>query len=122
MGKNIDILVVDDEQGYHDLFTYMLEPLGIHVTCACNGKEALERVEGKAYDLILMDFQFRDLEGHKICDMIRTDDKLKHIPIFMITGHRELNEAYLKAYGATEVVYKPIDRNDLLAKINKYLL
>ena len=43
------VLVADDEKGFRDLFTYLLEPLGLEVTCVENGKEAVEKIREKSY-------------------------------------------------------------------------
>ena len=57
------VLVVDDEQGFLDLYVYILEPMGLEVICAKNGKEAVEKFKDRSFDLVLMDVHMPEMTG-----------------------------------------------------------
>ena len=108
--KGIEILIVDDEQGYRDLFTYMLAPLGLHVTCVCNGLEAVTEVEGKTYDLILMDVHMPEMTGPEALKKIKTIRPEQKVIIFSSSLDPTYNqEKEAEKEGAVEVLFKPVD-------------
>ena len=92
------------------------------IETANNGKEALEALEKKSYDLILMDIQMPVMDGLTAAKQIRKNDCYKSIPIIAVTAHamKGYRELCLNA-GMNDYITKPVDKNLLHAKINRWI-
>lgn len=86
-----------------------------------SGSEAMKRIFRDPYDLVLLDYEMRDIKGDRICLMIREENALKDLPVIVVTGHIEIDDKVFKEYGATEVLYKPVEGGRLVQTIKKYL-
>lgn len=108
------VLAVDDEQGYRDMYVYLLEPMGIQVTCVSNGAEAVEKIREGPYDLVLMDVHMPVLTGpeaFKKIKQIRPDQK---IIIFSSSSDPNLIfEKRARQEGAIDCLFKPCDLSEI---------
>ncbi|MCL2722349.1 MAG: response regulator [Treponema sp.] len=125
-GRNI--LLVEDVEINRDIVLALLEPTGINVDCAYNGKEAV-RLFGEnpdKYEIIFMDVQMPEMDGYEATSKIRVLEKQKNlnkgVPIVAMTANvfREDVERCMKA-GMDSHIGKPLDFNELLEKLNIYL-
>ena len=122
MSKKIEILVVDDEQGYRDLFTFMLEPLGMTVFCVCDGLEAVKSIEEKPYDLILMDVHMPKLTGPEALKKIKVLRPEQKVIIFSSSSDPAYRlEKEAEQAGVVEVLLKPVDEQELARVFKKAL-
>lgn len=122
MERDIHILVVDDEQGYRDLFIYMLEPLGVRVMCAENGREALEKIEKQKYDLILMDVHMPEMNGIEALKKIMDIRPNQKVIIFSSSSDPEFKyETEAQNDGVVECLFKPVDRADIRRVLERAL-
>lgn len=115
------ILVVDDERDCAILVRNLLELGGYETQEVFSGSDAMRRLSEDSFDLALIDFDMRDIKGDRICLMLRMDDKLKDLPIIIMTAHVERDERIFREYGATDVIYKPLDSDEFLKKVRKCL-
>lgn len=115
------LLIVDDEKGYTMTLRRKLELQGYEIDESHSGADALKRLMETTYDLVLLDYMMPDLRGNKLCAMIREDERTRDVPVIVVTAYHDQSEESLKAYGATEVIYKPVATEDLLLRIRKYL-
>ena len=115
------ILVIDDEldirEGLYDLLT--LEG-GYTVELAHNGTEGLHKLEGTAYDLVLLDLMMPDMSGMDVLRHVRKTDA--ETPIFMITAYGSVEAAVdaLKL-GANDYFSKPWDNEKLIIEIDRMI-
>lgn len=115
------ILAVDDDQVFLDLLVPMLHASGeVDVTTALSAGEALGHIAyaAQAYDCILMDIQMPGMNGVQLCRAIRDLALYKRTPIVMITAMSTkgfIDDAFTA--GATDYVTKPLDRQDLRARL-----
>ncbi|MBI3756478.1 MAG: response regulator [Deltaproteobacteria bacterium] len=116
------ILIVDDEPFNIDLLEQELEALGYRTLSAANGKEALEKVKTEAPDLILLDVMMPGLDGFTICRILKEREETKLIPVVMMTalGAKEDRILGIQA-GADDFLTKPVDSDELLARIQTSL-
>ena len=119
MGKRI--LIVDDEKDIAMLIHHWLEQRQFEIEEAHSGSEALKRIFRGGIDLVLMDYEMKDIKGDRLCLMIREDNNMRKLPVIIVTGHMEIDDQVFKEYGANEVVYKPVNADELVEKIEHCL-
>lgn len=115
------ILVVDDIADNYFLLQMLLKLEGYQVEVADSGYAALERVEANPPDLILLDVMMPGIDGFEVTRRIRQDTRLPFIPILLITGYKQLEEAKAFNMGANGLLYKPIDSDQLLEQVRAIL-
>jgi CheY-like chemotaxis protein len=84
MGKKI--LIIDDDQDVILFLTTVLRDQGYQVLEARNGEEGLMRVNAEEPDLVLLDLMMPKKSGISLLSDMKGDDKLRHIPVIMVTG------------------------------------
>src|SRR6478752_2162736 len=87
-----------------------------------NGEQLLEELDREKYDLILMDIQMPVMDGIEATKLIRQHPIHSEIPIIAVSAYAfEENIKEIKQAGVDDFVPKPINRTDLIGKINKWL-
>src|SRR3989344_7835213 len=99
-----------------------LEMAGYEVDVAADGQEALERIEVRVPDLILLDIKMPNLNGWQVCERLKADEKTRKIPIIMVTafGQKEARQRSMDL-GADEFIPKPFETPALLETIKRIL-
>jgi two-component system, OmpR family, phosphate regulon response regulator PhoB len=112
------ILVVDDEPDVTDLLQYRLRREGYEVGVINNPLEIMGKAREFVPDLFVLDVMMPDLDGLKICRMIRADAKLKAVPVIFLTARGEIEDR-IKGLelGADDYVSKPFDSKELILRI-----
>lgn len=111
------LLLVDDEKTMVKYLSKQLLKKGFDIDVAYSGKEALEHVSAKDFDVVLLDVLMPGMDG------IETLRKIKHMAptteVIMLTGHASVEAGIegMKA-GAFNYIMKPFDPNELVAEIN----
>ena len=111
------ILVVDDDQSIQVLLTRMLSLGDYEVTCASNGKQAVDMISENQFDLIITDVVMPgDLNGIDVLRMARQVDP--HYPVIVITGYVD-TEATARAIelGADDFIPKPFNVSLILSAV-----
>ncbi|MUM78472.1 response regulator [Pseudodesulfovibrio sp. F-1] len=121
--SGLSILLVEDDRVNQLAISRMLEKLGHHVTCADNGRMALELLEGSRFDCIFMDIQMPEMDGMEATRRIRTAPELadvSDIPVVAITAHAmpKDRDAFLEA-GMTDYLSKPATFHELARLIDR---
>ncbi|HOW35035.1 MAG TPA: response regulator [Candidatus Omnitrophota bacterium] len=119
-----EILLIDDEVDIAQITRARLEHAGYKVTVLNSPKEAMDTIKKMRPDLILLDIMMPYKDGYQICDEVRSDDSIKHIPIIVFTA-KSIEKDFIHEvhgfYGANDYVLKPFDADELLSKIKKYI-
>ena len=121
------VLLAEDIDINREIVLALLEPTLLEIDCAINGTEAVRmfRESSEKYDLILMDIQMPEMDGYSATRVIREFDipKAKTLPIIAMTANvfREDVERSLES-GMDDHIGKPLDFDDVVAKLCKYLL
>lgn len=116
------ILLVEDNDVNRRLASLLLSKHNFYVETSGNGKEALEKLQEESFDLVLMDVRMPVMDGIEASRRIRTELGL-NMPIIGVTAAVELEEDKklgLSA-GMNDFIFKPINPEELLAKINALL-
>lgn len=112
------ILIVDDSPTERHFLGELLNKNGFQVLTAESGEEAIAKVKEIMPDLILMDVVMSGMNGFQATRTISRDEATKHIPIIMCTSkNQETDMVWGRRQGAVEYVVKPVDSQELLAKI-----
>jgi CheY-like chemotaxis protein len=120
MGSHI--LVVEDHPQNRYLMTYLLESRGYEVEVALDGLEALDALERRPPDLILMDMQLPKVDGYEATRRIKADERFREIPLVAVTAHSMRGDQdKAMAAGCDVFVTKPIDGEELLALVDRLL-
>ena len=116
------ILVIDDIETNRRLLEARLSAEYFEVLLAADGPTGLELARTEEPDLILLDIMMPGMDGFEVCKRLKADDKLRHIPVVMVTAldEREGRIRGLKA-GADEFLTKPVDEIALFARVRSLL-
>ncbi len=124
MNEQIKVLVVEDHPVAQRMALLILKGLACEVDIANTGKEALELVEKKHYDLIFMDIGLPDSDGMVITADIRSkEDKLAPIPVIGLTAHAS-PQTRLEGInsGMNDFLVKPLTKETCLETIKKFVV
>jgi signal transduction histidine kinase/CheY-like chemotaxis protein len=114
------VLVAEDTLTNQVLVKLLLRRMGLEVTVAADGKEAVDKALSGDFDLILMDIQMPNMNGHEATRALR--EKGLATPIVALTAHAmKGDDKKCIESGCDDYLSKPIDRPKLLAVISKYL-
>jgi len=112
--SGVHVLLVEDNDFNQQVAEDLLALIGIRVTTADNGREALARVGTEPFDAILMDLQMPELDGYEATAQIRQLPGMADLPIIAMTAHALLQERErCLAIGMNDYVTKPIDPGEL---------
>jgi signal transduction histidine kinase/CheY-like chemotaxis protein len=115
--KNIKVLVVEDIALNQLLMKTLLDDFGFERDIADNGRIAIEKLQAKSYDIILMDLQMPEMNGFETTEYIRKKMHSK-IPIIALTADvTTVDLAKCKAVGMNDYIAKPVDERLLYTKI-----
>lgn len=120
------VLLAEDMAINQEIVCALLEPTGLKISCVDNGARALEvfSADLDAFDAIFMDVQMPEMDGYEAARCIRTLDasQAKEIPIIAMTANvfKEDVERALAA-GMNDHIGKPLDLENVLAKLRKHL-
>lgn len=118
------IMVVDDNEMNRKVAKGLLAPLQMQIDTAENGKQALDLIGSKKYDLIFMDHMMPVMDGIEATKKLRemSDEYAKTVPVIALTANAimEARKQFFEA-GMNDFVAKPIDLKDICMKIRQWL-
>lgn len=116
------ILIVEDEPAIQALITYALEQAGYAVLQAQNAEKALEMINEKLPDLVLLDWMLPKMSGVEFARLIRRKERTKLLPIIMLTARvDESDKVSGLEIGADDYITKPFSPRELVARIKAVL-
>ena len=114
------VLVAEDVLTNQMLVEKILRQMGLEVTLANDGNEAVQKALARQFDLILMDIQMPEMNGYEATRTLRRQGM--QIPIVALTAHAmKGDDEECLAAGCDDYLSKPIDRRQLIGKLAKYL-
>ncbi|HCE09040.1 MAG TPA: hypothetical protein DEQ40_10640 [Oxalobacteraceae bacterium] len=117
------ILIAEDSPTQAAQLAHLLEEHGFLATIAANGREALASIERSKPTLVISDVLMPELDGYGLCKAIKSDDRLKHIPVMLVTTLGDsLDVIKGLECGADNFIRKPYDEKYLLSRIDYLLL
>jgi DNA-binding response OmpR family regulator len=118
------IMIIDDEPDSVKLVTIRLKSAGYDVISSTTCDDALRMLETELPDLILLDVIMPGKDGYELCNEIKSEEKMRHIPIILFTAKAD-QKSHLKTnaefIAADDYILKPFDPANLLEKIKSFI-
>lgn len=117
-----DILVVDDQPDNIRLLSTLLLEQGYKVRKAINGEMALNAIDIRLPDLVLLDINMPQMTGYEVCAAIKANPKTQHIPVIFLSALDEsLDKVKAFHVGGADYVSKPFQVEEVLARLENHL-
>ena len=120
---NASVLVVDDYKTMIRIIRNLLKQLGFeNVDEAADGGEALEKMRGKKYGLVISDWNMEPMTGYELLQEVRADEGLRQTPFIMVTAESKTeNVIAAKKAGVNNYIVKPFNVQTLKSKMASVL-
>ena len=122
-GMKANILLVDDRPANLLALEAILDPLEQRLVRATSGEEALQRIEGEEFAVILMDVRMPGMDGLRTAEVISQRERAARVPIIFLTavpiGNADVASGY--ARGAVDFLLKPFDPEILRSKVSVFV-
>jgi putative two-component system response regulator len=119
---SFSILIVDDNEMNRDLLLRRLGRSGFQMASAENGKQALDMMRERSFDLVLLDIMMPVMDGYETLVVIQKDEVLRRVPVIMITALDDVDSAVrCIEMGAVDYVTKPFNPVLLRARVDASL-
>jgi len=116
------LLVVDDNSMNRIMLSRYISKLGYQARLCENGRQALEKLQGEPFDLVLLDVEMPEMDGYQVLEQLKADPRLRDIPVIMISAVEEL-ESVVRCIelGAQDYLPKPFNPVLLRARLTACL-
>ena len=114
------VLVVDDQASYRYTISALVRELGVGVEVAEDGVSALEKLRAQKFDVVLLDIQMPEMDGHAVLDVLKNDSVLRDVPVIVISGSED-EAARCIEKGAEDLLVKPPNAALLRARLKACL-
>jgi CheY-like chemotaxis protein len=102
------LLLADDSATIQKVIDLTFADEGVRVVAVGNGQEAIEKLLEDEPDIVLADVFMPSPNGYEVCEYVKTNEKLKHIPVMLLVGSFEpFDEAEARRVGADDILTKP---------------
>jgi CheY-like chemotaxis protein/HPt (histidine-containing phosphotransfer) domain-containing protein len=117
------ILLAEDNDINQEIAVELLESVGLDVTIANNGEEAVQQASTLTFDCVLMDLQMPKMGGLEATQLLRKEEKFKDLPIIAMTANAmKTDRDKCINVGMNDHVAKPIDTNELFTLLLKWVV
>lgn len=123
MEKYLNILVIDDNpKNIQVVANIIKEAYNYKLFFATNGRQALERVNERDFDLILLDIIMQPMDGFEVCRHLKDNPSTRDIPVIFLTAKTDV-ESLVKGFelGGVDYITKPFRFKEVLARIRTHL-
>jgi two-component system chemotaxis response regulator CheY len=119
---NKTIMVVDDSASVRQVVSITLKGAGYNVVEACDGKDALKRLDNTRIDLFISDVNMPEMDGITLLKLLKTRPDTKFTPVIMLTTESDAaKKEQGRAAGAKAWVVKPFQPSQMLAAVSKLI-
>ena len=117
------IVYIEDEPYMVNLVTRILEPQGITVIGVNEGEAGLEKIHQEEPDLILLDIMMPGMDGWQVFKQIRSSEKIRHIPVIIITARAFDMDQILGLHLANvdDYITKPFRAHELVERVKRVI-
>jgi two-component system, OmpR family, alkaline phosphatase synthesis response regulator PhoP len=116
------VLIVEDEEKIRNIIKVLVRHDNVEIDEAADGKEALDKVFTKKYDLIILDLMLPEIDGFEVLSQVRRDEETAEIPV-IITSALSTDRDILKGFkeGANYYIPKPFEPQELVNSLELIL-
>jgi CheY-like chemotaxis protein len=115
-------LIVEDDPDARKVLSLILKLDGYQIHSAGGGQEALDVLAGIVPDVILLDVMMPGMDGYAVCQLVRSNPAVRHVPVVMLSGKADPESvARGMEVGADEYLAKPITPSNLTTQLKKVL-
>lgn len=109
--EDLQILLVDDSEFSRKYIARVLNNIGIErITCATDGKQALQLFKQQYFDLVVTDFNMPEMDGLQLVQAIRSENQVSPVPVLMVTSEQNQNRlAAVEKAGVSAILDKPFE-------------
>lgn len=112
------VLIVEDDRAIRELLQLHLSLAGLEVAESADGREALERLRGEAFDLVVLDIMLPHLDGIALCRGLRAKGANRRTPVLMMTARDSESDKVLGLEsGADDYLTKPFGVREFMARV-----
>ena len=116
------VLIAEDEPDIVDVLRQALsDRLDVEADAVANGALVMDSIAARRPDLLILDVQLPGLNGLDVFDLVRSDPLWRGLPVLFLTGLPERAETANATTGVHEVLAKPFDVNDLIARAERLM-
>ena len=117
------VLCIDDEPGVVELMSLILRSKNIQVDGANSGTEGLEAMRQNPPDAVLLDIMMPEMDGWEVYKRMRADEKLKNIPVIIVTARNSSFEEVIarERAGVNDYITKPFVPDEVRDSLNRVL-
>lgn len=116
MPNTFTILIVDDDTDIGAMLKMMMEYKGYSVMLLNKADKTIETLHNNSIKLVILDMLIAGINGTDVCQKIRNDKHISHIPILMISALPDARQVCIDA-GATDFISKPFEMEEVLSKV-----
>jgi two-component system, sensor histidine kinase and response regulator len=116
------ILIVDDVPKNIQLLGSILKEEAYDLEFATSGKEALEWLDSKQFDLVLLDIMMPEMDGFEVCRRIKENPATREVSVIFLTAKADF-QSIIQGFesGAVDYITKPYNRKELLVRVKTHL-
>jgi two-component system, sensor histidine kinase and response regulator len=120
--KKATILIVDDNTKNIQVIALTLRQYNYIILIATNGKDAVEMVERKRPDLVLLDIMMPGMDGYEACRIIKSKKENENIPVIFLTALNE-KDNIVRGFeaGGVDYITKPFNNKELISRVKTHL-
>ncbi|MDJ1181566.1 response regulator transcription factor [Roseofilum casamattae] len=116
------VLVVEDSPAQREMITSLLKESGLAVITASDGVEAIENIQDRRPDLVVLDIVMPRMNGYEVCRRIKADPKTQNVPVVMCSSKGEEFDRYWgMKQGADAYIAKPFQPTELVGTVKQLL-
>ena len=116
------ILIVDDEPINHQVLIDLLAMRGYHSTSAVDGRNALQLLDERPFDLVLLDVMMPGMSGYEVCQHLRKRFRVQDLPVLFLTAKTQEEDLVLGFdVGGNDYLTKPVNRSELASRVHTHL-
>jgi len=122
MSADYNVLIVDDVSDNIKVAMNILKENNYNFSFALNGKQALEIIKTKSFDIILLDIMMPQMNGFEVCEHLKKDPQTHDIPVIFLTAKADL-DSLSKGFkvGAVDYITKPFYADELISRVKTHI-
>jgi two-component system, sensor histidine kinase and response regulator len=120
--RDTSILIVDDNPQNLQVLGRLLQERQCEIEFAINGMAALEWLDSRKFDLVLLDINMPEMDGFEVCRRIRSQERFDNLPVIFLSADND-RESILRGFemGGQDFVTKPFDSRELIVRVKTHI-